>query len=123
LKQCSIKTAPVFPHDFSNLRLGISIFAHYPGQVAQPGDVLKSSVYGMKAAKISSDTYPVGAKRLGYPVDVAENVLDGSLPGGSEHFRVGGYSYHAFALEDGGNLVPGEVSGNVCKSAHPGVGR
>src|SRR5271169_4298463 len=99
------------------------MFAHYPGQVCQPGDVLKSNVYSGKAAKISSDAYAVGAKRLSYPVNVAEYVLDGSLPGGGEHCRVGGYSYDALALDDDGYLAPGEVSRNVCKCAHPGVGR
>ena len=75
------------------------MFAHYSGQVAQFGDVLKSNVCSGKAAKISSNAYPVCAKRLGYPVDVAEYVLDGSLSRGSEHCRVGGYPYDAFASE------------------------
>src|SRR5271169_2729251 len=99
------------------------MFAHYPGQVRQPGDVLKSGVWSEKAAKISSDTYPAVVKRLSYPVNVEENVLDGSLSGGGEHCRVGGNSNHTFALEDGSYLAPGEVSRNVCKRAHPGMGR
>ena len=49
---------------------------HYPLQVRQPGDVLKPGVYSVKAAKVSSNAYPIGVERLSYPVDVAEDVFD-----------------------------------------------
>jgi hypothetical protein len=49
---------------------------HYPLQIRQPGDVLKPGVYRVEAAEVGSNAYPIGFERLGYPVDVAEDVFD-----------------------------------------------